>query len=574
MSIQARSGAAVWREIVAYTRLRVPHWIGVGLVVGLACGLYGPFLGSPRVFDDVVFFSGYRFAYYATHPFGLDLRLPPYFSLAVTEVLIGSMQAHRIVSLVFHAGCALALYKLMYELLKAVSPSNRPESVWNANAACACMGAALFAIHPVAVYGAGYLVQRTIVFATLFSLLSVVLFVRGLVRGRHADAISAALMYSIAVFSKEHSILLPAAAVLAVFLVGPGRRFAVRHAAIYLAACAPVAIFVTVLRMWLIGEAYEPDYGVVAMQMEGVSGGGIADFPWSMSAVTQAGLFFKYLSVWLWPDTRAMSIDLRVDFLETWSAGWTFLKVSAFVAFGALGFVLLRRGGRAGLAGFGVLYAWILFPVEFSTARFQEPFVLYRSYLWAPGVLIAVVASLSAVRLRAALAAFALAGPLLWYQAHDRLVTFSSSFRLWEDAVDKLPAKPVPLGSRTLYMLGREYMYGGRPDKAIEVAERCMTQYPHTIHCYYSRGVIHYLLEEYQLALPYLFRAAELRPDSGIAYHRLGLVLERLGRIEEAKTQYRRASDLGYGGADYELKRLESTSAGLSPLKKPAPATR
>jgi hypothetical protein len=543
---------------------RFPHWIAAALIAALACGLYWPFLGSPRVFDDWVFFSGQNFSYYATHPFGLEPRLPAYFSLAVTEVEIGGMVAHRVASLAFHIACALALYKLIYDLLRLVTPADRPESTSGANArAWALIGATVFAIHPVAVYGGAYLVQRTVVLATLFSILSIVLFVRGLARGRHADAVSAALMYSVAVLSKEHSILLPGAAVLAVLLVGAERRFAVRHAAIYLLGCAPAAIFVTLFRTWLIGRAYEPDFGAVANQLEGVFGHAVADFSWSMSAVTQAGLFFKYLALWLWPDTGAMSIDVRVDFLQTWSAGWIVLKVSGFVAFGALGFLLLRRRGRAGVAGFGMLYTWILFFAEFSTARFQEPLVLYRSYLWAPGILIAVAATLSAFPLRAAMTASVLAIPLLWYQAHDRLVTFSSSFLLWEDAVAKLPAKPVPWGSRALYMMGREYMYGGRPDKAIEIAEKCMAQYPDTVHCHYARGVIHFMQGQYDLALRYLVRAVELQPDSGIAHHRLGLVLENLGRTREAKAEYGRASDLGFKGADFEIKRLESSGAGL-----------
>jgi tetratricopeptide (TPR) repeat protein len=117
-------------------------------------------------------------------------------------------------------------------------------------------------------------------------------------------------------------------------------------------------------------------------------------------------------------------------------------------------------------------------------------------------------------------------------------------------------------------MLSREYVYGGQPDKAIEISERCMAQYPDTVHCYYSRGIIHFLLGEYELALSYLTRAVELRPDSGIAHHRRGLVLEQLGRIREAKAEYGRASDLGYKGADLEIKRLESSSAPLLAPKR------
>src|SRR5258708_21628938 len=203
---------------------RFRHWIAAGLIAGLASGLYWPFLGNPRVFDDWVFFSGQNFSYYATHPFGLELRLPPYFSLAVTEVEIGGMFAHRIVSLAIHIACALRIYKLIHDLLRV--PANRPESASGANAAAwAFIGAALFAIHPLAVYGAGYLVQRTILFATLFSLLSIVLFVRGLARGSHADAITAGLIYSIAVLSQEHSLMFAALAGLTVALVRTVTRF-------------------------------------------------------------------------------------------------------------------------------------------------------------------------------------------------------------------------------------------------------------------------------------------------------------------------------------------------------------
>jgi tetratricopeptide (TPR) repeat protein len=112
-------------------------------------------------------------------------------------------------------------------------------------------------------------------------------------------------------------------------------------------------------------------------------------------------------------------------------------------------------------------------------------------------------------------------------------------------------------------MVGREYAYGGKYDKAIAVADRCLRQYPDTVHCYFARGFIHYMLGEYQPALVYLSRAVELRPDGAVGHHRLGLVLERLGRVPEAIAQYRRASDLGFKGADYEIERLESSSGGV-----------
>jgi tetratricopeptide (TPR) repeat protein len=550
------------------------HWIGVGLIVALASGLYLPFSGNPPIFDDSALFSGEKFSYYATHPFGFEARVPPFFTFAVAQVVFGSMEVHRVLNLAFHLACSLALYKLIYDLLRTTPQPGRTSVAQSDAALWAFIAAAVFAVHPVAVYGAGYLVERTIVLATLFSLLSLIVFVRGLARRRHADAIWAALMFSIAVLCKEHSVALPAVAALAVPLLMSERRFAIRYAAIYLIACAPASIFIALLRKGVIGMAYEPDVGRVAAQIEATLGHDIQNFQWPLSAVTQAGLFFRYVALWLWPDTQAMSIDLRVDFVETWSPAWILLKVSAFAAWGVLGFLLLRRRGRLGLVGFGMLYTWVLFLVEFSATRIQEPFVLYRSYLWAPGILLALVALLSGIPRRAALAAFAFACPVLLYQAHNRLVSFSSPLALWQDAVAKLPEKPIPWGSRTLYNVAREYVYVGRTDKALEIVDRCMAQYPNTYHCYFASGAIYLQLKEFERALPYLSRAVLLNPQSGIAQQRLGQALEYLGRIDEAKALYRRGSEMGFKGADGELSRLEGSARGLSRPKKSAPTTR
>jgi protein O-mannosyl-transferase len=554
------------------TLRRFPHALALCLIGTLACALYFPFLRNPLVFDDWVFFSGSNFAYYATRPFDFfGVRNLPYFTLAFTFITSnGDLQAHRLLSLVLHLTCSVALYKLLYDLLRLTRPSG--ESATPAHegqaVACALIGAGAFAIHPMAVYGAGSLVQRTIVFATLFSILSIILFTRGLVRSSHADAVSAALMYTLAVYSKEHSVLLPAVAVLVLPLTRASFRFSVRHAGLYLLACAPAAVMVTLLSKGVIGRAYEPDFGIIAMQIESMFGHSIADLSWSLSAVTQAGLFFKYLALWLWPDTGGMSIDLRVDFFEHWSAAWIVLKVGGFVGFGALAFLLLLRRGRLGLAGLGMLYVWVLFLPEFSVSRFQEPFVLYRRYLWAPGIMLAVAAPLTVLRLRWSLAAFTLTAAILIYQAHDRLATASSSLRLWQDAVAKLPAKPVPWGTRSLYMLTGEYMREAQVAKATEISERCLEQYPETAHCYYARGLIHYLLGQKELAVRYLSRVVELDPKSGIAFHRLGLAVEQLGRMEEAKALYRHASDLGFKGAGLEFDRLESASGKASRARR------
>ncbi len=545
-------------------RFSIGHLAAAGVIAALAVALYLPYLGNPWVFDDWNFFSGGPiFYFYATTPLGMGLRLPPYFTLALTETLGGSMAVHRSINLVFHIGCAFALYRLLYELQRLAAQAARaaaPGPAFDTDAAVrAAIVAAAFAIHPVAVYSAGYLVQRSILFATLFSLLSLLFLMRGLRNGKHSDALAAAVLYSLAVLSKEHAVLLPAAALPLLALSGAPRRFALRHMAIYLAACAPAALFVLLLSQGLIGSTYEDAYSAISSQMEAAGGENVGAYPLAMSVVTQAGLFFRYLGLWLWPNPGAMSVDLRVDFLGTWSAAWIAAKVLGFIACGGLGAALLLRRGAARIAGFGLLYFWLLYLVEFSVARFQEPFVLYRSYLWAPGIACLVVAALQRVPRRLAIVAGAVACLALGSAARDRLTTFSSTLLLWEDAVAKLPPQAVPWGSRTLYNLGREYLYAGLPVKAVDIVERCIALYPQTAQCRYARGAIRLHREDFEGARADLSRVVEMQPASAIVHHRLGLALEGLGRMDEARASYRRASELGYKGADLELERLQSS---------------
>lgn len=535
------------------------HLSAALVIVAPAAALYLPFLDNPRVFDDLLFFSGRQFAYYATHPLGLDLRLPPYFTLTLIETLRpGVMEAQRAFSLALHAAVGLALYRFLLELQRVALPGAA-----DADAALrAAIGAAAFVLHPVAVYGAGYLVQRSIVMATLFSLLSAFLFLRGLRRASHADALSAALLYWLAVLSKEHAVLLPAAVVPLAVLAGSARPFAARHVGIYLAACAPAAVFVTLLSLRVIGGTYEEAAEAIAAQVASTAAAEGAPPSLVLSAATQAGLFFQYAALWLWPDPAKMSIDWRVDFAAGASLGWIATKFAAYTACGALAAAMLLRRGAAGIAGFGLLYAWVLFAVMYSAVLFQEPFVLYRSYLWGAGFACVAVAGLSLLPRRAALAAGVVACAAAALLAHERLVTFTSSLRLWEDAVAKLPENPVPWGSRALYQLGREYLYANRPGEAIAIAERCAEVYPAAVHCAYALGAIHLHLAQYELAREHLLRAISLKPEEGILHHRLGLAHEGLGQTEEARAAYRRSMSLGYGGARLELERMDRGKRG------------
>jgi protein O-mannosyl-transferase len=539
-------------------------------VLAAVAMLYLPFLSNPYVFDDRAHFIGTDFAKYASFPFGLAPRFPASFSVAFIEVLFGSVQAHRIVSLALHAGVACALFMLI-RLLQRAAAAPLQNDRWLAALAVAL----LFAVHPVAVYGAAYLAQRSMVLATLFSVLSAVVFVHGLLAGRYAASIAAAALYSLAVLCNEKAIVALAAVPLCAWIVTAPRRFTVRYTLLYIAASLPAALFIFLLMKGIAGNAYQAqealpvEKAAVTAASQWLTDAGS---PWLSSVLTQLNLFPRYIALWLWPETSRMSFDLRVDFAYAQAPIVAAISLTAFIGAGVAGAWLVLRRGRLAMVGFGILWFWLLYLIEFSVARFQDPFVLYRSYLWAPGVAVAVAAVVERFSPRVALAGAAILVLALGVQAHDRLRTFSSGLALWEDAVAKLPPGSVPGGSRALYQLGREYFYAGNTEKAAAVVDRCIADYPGVHQCLLARAAMAVAQEQYETALPYLARAIAARPNDGVSRHHLGLALQGIGCFEEARAQYRLAVDFSFWGGVERLKSLDREGGGILPGAKLRPA--
>ena len=127
-----------------------------------------------------------------------------------------------------------------------------------------------------------------------------------------------------------------------------------------------------------LGAPYEPMVQSLLQQMDAARHELDARDLYPLSVINQGWLFFRYLLVWLVPYTGWMSIDVRPSF-PTQFVSWPYtLGFAAYLAYPLIAGTLLRKGGRTGLAGFGLLFPWLLGLTEFATVRFQEPFVLYR----------------------------------------------------------------------------------------------------------------------------------------------------------------------------------------------------
>jgi len=492
--------------------------ISNAILIAVAAALYGQFLWNPIVFDDLYFFladnageqpvSNYHFEW-------LQLRSLPYATLAWTKAWFGlDLIYFRVGNLILHAAVCCAMYGFLEALFSTVSMPAKASDSSTSSAkvvspqAIALIAALIFAVHPIATYAAGYLVQRTIVFATLFSLLAMWSWTRGTALKRPLLLWLSVPLYYLAVFSKEHAIMLVVVLpLLTVLLVQDGLPRLKQQMPV-IGALALIALGVVFATRGYLGSVYEIDAGAMLARSD-------VSMSYPRSVLTQATLFFKYVYLWLLPLPGWTSIDMREPFASMASPlHWA--GALAFVVWGvAGGWLLLRRDSKS-LLGFAMLFPWVMFMTELSSVRIQEIFVMYRSYLWAVGGFCALPYVVGRLTLRPTLVAAVLAASLLFLLSMERLMTMSQPVLLWEDAKEKLAAHDeLPGASRIYYNLGTEYIKIDLPHKAIPELKHAIALNPEFSEAHGNLGAAYFKMSEWGLAAAAFSDAVSLATQHG-----------------------------------------------------------
>jgi hypothetical protein len=573
-----RASAELSRRVTRFS----PVFLAAALLFVASLVLYAGSLRYPLAFDDVVLQEGNLQGYsQAWRQFGA--RWVTFITFGWTYDLAGTDLAwQRLVNVVLHALTAIALFAFLRRLFGAVLGPAGPARSASVGAAglspvqLAFFGALIFALHPIGVYGVAYLVERSIVMATLFSALSLHAYLEGLLGGRRRWFVAAAALYFLAVFSKEHCVMLPAVAMALTLLLRKPSWSLVRELWLRFAMLLSIGVLVVLRSKGILGAPYEPFASKAVAHLSGAG-----EVPLLLlSAVTECRLFFKYLFLWIVPNPAWMSVDLRVKFaagLHIWpeTAG-----VVAFVLYPLFASWLLLKRGRIGLAGFGLLFPWLLFLTELSTVRIQEPFVLYRAYLWMGGLaamLPLLCAPIGARRNLALLSAICLA---LVPLSLNRLDSFSSDWKLWNDVVEKNTDKTLFFAERGYNKRGiASIKLGNYPDAirdfttSLEInptdpgiylnrgmASMQLGNYPDALRDFGSgleidpgepafhvnRGLIYAADRRYAAAIAEFDRALELKPENPVAHFNRGQALRLMSRYDEGNANIRKSCDLGY----------------------------
>ncbi len=519
------------QKIIRYFHQHDRGWV-LSLFVACCC-VYLPFLGNPFFFDDLNFFTGVIPGQYAHSIFQFNLRWFPYYSLGWTEEVFSDVVPHffHLGNLLLHATNTILVFYVLRKIVGAVNQDrqNSPELILGA-----WIAALIFAVHPVAVFAVGYTIQRSIVMATLFVLLMQMAYLRGMLTGQIRWLVLSVTCYFLAVFSKEHSFLAPA--ILASLTLLLRSKISISKRALWLtwSALFAVAVLVTLRSRGVLGIAYEP-MAAELFEQQGL----LASTPMLhlLSAMTQAGLFFKYLFLWIFPNVSWMSVDMREPFVTTSTDWYGWMCLLAFMVYGIVATRWLLRGGKMGLIGFALLYPWLQFGIELVGIRVQEPFVLYRSYLWMPGMLIFVPLLMMEFPTIKTKLIFGCLVVMLIPLAWNRLWVFADSYRLWNDAAILLKHDRVAGADRVYYNRGQALLAQKKWDEAAKDFECSVSLSP-------QLAPIHHLLAEayrnsgrLQEALAQFDAAISINGNDDRYHFGKGMVLRQLGRKEEFRAE-------------------------------------
>jgi tetratricopeptide (TPR) repeat protein len=512
-------------------------WLPIVLVALL--GIYLPGLGNLPLFDDAYLANGNLFADYRSW-FELRARMLSYGSFVWLQALLGEgWWKQRLVNLAIHMGVVIALWALYREILRHVAPpADEPGDAAVAYHRSPALGVAIgfFALNPVAVYAVAYLIQRSILLATFFVVLGFWLFARALATRKPLMHALALACYVLAVMSKEHAILAPLAAVpLYILIARPGARRLALLAASGALLIGAAGFVLTYRYGYILGKPFDEASYVYLAQLSKLSPDA-AKHAYALSIINQAYLFFEYGLRWFIPVSGWLSINLRPPFPVTW-ASWQVLGVVGYLAVIAGGFFLVvrYRDWRA-LVGISLLLPALLFATEFATVWVQDPFVLYRSYLWAVGVPGLVFFLLHGPSPRVLLAVGLLLGGLLTWQALDRVRSMDTPESVWTDAIAKLPNDPRSVGRWFPYL---------------------------------NRGSAYVDRDEFTLAMRDFEISAALG-DMGMGAFNMGAILSATGRHQQALLAFDRAEKEGYNLYNLPFQRGLAWMA----LGKPAEAYR
>lgn len=485
------------------------------------------------------------------------------------------LPGYHLVNLLVHLLNGLLVYGLVRATLRTplFNPGNKRTNGGAGNIP-ALAAALLFVVHPVQTEAVTYICQRFTSMATLFYLLSLVLYVHWRLtlvdggpgvtaehdlaarsawyrRALYWLALAAALL---AMFSKEIAFTLP------VLLILYEGMFFGRPRPEQVWALLPFVATMLIIPLIILGQ------GASYSDMQRLTAsltGPVAENSMLPYLFTQFRVIITYLRLFFFPVSQNLDYDYPryTEFFQLPVAG-SFVFLCLLAAGSVYLFCLsarhpIDRNRWLRLISFGILWFFVTLAVESSFMPLLDVLFEHRLYLPMTGLVLALVGLGELLQQRffrehgraAGLFPVIILLTVMAVAAHARNNLWRDPVALWEDAVAKSPEK-----ARPHHNLASEYRLKNRFDDAIreyETAWRLSTTTSQTVlahkgleEIYQSRKNHEELRRIHSALLAVLEKDLRKNGNDPNLHNELGRVYMKMERHAEAEKSFRRAIEL------------------------------
>ncbi len=517
----------------------------------------------------------------------LPNRYVAYLTFALNYHFDGlNVSGYHAVNLFIHLIAALLVYALLRLTFRTPYFQEQGEDSRGGTQGSTChafiplFAALLFVVHPIQTQAVTYIVQRITSLATMFYLLSVVLYVQArlsieearagrqesektysaaLTRGRIkfglliAGSVLAAIL---AMKTKEISFTLPFAILLyeVCFFRGPWKR-----RLLYL---LPLLATLPIVPMTILGIGGSTGDILADTGGKLQVGRGISRLDYLF---TQFSVIVTYLRLLILPVKQNLDYDHPVyTTFFTPPVFLSFLLLAAIFASALYFFFVTRHRSSSTrkaadpalrLVVFGIFWFFLTLAVESSLIPIRDVIMEHRLYLpgFGAAVVFATIFYLMIEKLTKPVSAKLLASfativvLILGFATYQRNHVWGNAIRLWQDVVEKSPNKGRPYNN-----LGTSLEDAGRRPEALALLKRAIAVDPNYYKSYYNLADLYLVTDQPGAALPLLQTAIRLQPDFVEAYVSIGAALMRQGKFRQVITFLEQ--NLGRVGKDPEAR--------------------
>ncbi len=455
------------------------------------------------------------------------LRFLTYYSLALNHKMGGVKPGwYHVTGILIHIANAFLVYFLSLLLTKCGAFSKRADQ--QLKGATAFFTAFTFLVHPIQTQAVAYTIQRSILLATFFFLLSVYFYLRFRTDHRLRFYVGSLTTAFFCMFTKQVGIVLPFFILfMEIFLFGKERKSLLKKWSLFF----PFALTLLVLPAVYVYRFHATTIRELAFLTKATPD--ISRFHYGM---TQIRAMATYLRLLFFPFRQNLDYDFPIyKSFFGWPVFSSFLLISAFF----LGWFLISK--REKIIWFGLVWFGLTMIPESSIFPLSDIIFEHRLYLPMVGFSIAAVASLALFLddkkkfLRILGSVSVILAVLSW----SRNNVWSDPIRFMSDVISKSPEKARPYNNLGFFYLNNKFY-----EKARQLFQKAIELDPRYTPAEENLGVLNYELKKVDEALPHFKKASVLDPSLADPYLYLGHIYFANKKWDQAESAYRQATRL------------------------------